>query len=224
MNKYYIKYITPAYIYFLHNIKYYIYNHIKVNTISKFLSIDEGVIKDYYNEISHIKLNVPGMASALDSIYVVIRALKPNIIVETGVANGASSFYILLALKKNNKGHLFSVDFPNLDPTSMIPKNKEVGWLVPQILRERWTLILGKVEEKLTDLLDKLGAIDVFYHDSLHTYEHMMFEFKTAWRKLIKGGLLISDNIDLNNAFIDFCKEVKASWIDLANVGFCLKK
>jgi len=224
MNKYYIKYITPAYIYFLHNIKYYIYNYIKVNTISKFLSIDEGVIKDYYNEISHIKLNVPGMASALDSIYVVIRALKPNIIVETGVANGASSFYILLALKKNNKGHLFSVDFPNLDPTSMIPKNKEVGWLVPQILRERWTLILGKVEEKLTDLLDKLGAIDVFYHDSLHTYEHMMFEFKTAWRKLIKGGLLISDNIDLNNAFIDFCKEVKASWIDLANVGFCLKK
>jgi len=164
------------------------------------------------------------MASALDSIYVVIPALKPNIIVETGVANGASSFYILLALKKNNKGHLFSVDFPNLDPTSMIPKNKEVGWLVPQILRERWTLILGKVEEKLTDLLDKLGAIDVFYHDSLHTYEHMMFEFKTAWRKLIKGGLLISDNIDLNNAFIDFCKEVKASWIDLANVGFCLKK
>ena len=106
----------------------------------------------------------------------------------------------------------------------MIPKNKEVGWLVPQTLRERQTLILGKVEEKLPDLLDRLGAIDIFYHDSLHTYEHMMFEFKTAWRKLIKGGLLIADNIDLNNAFIDFCKEVKASWIDLVNVGFCLKK
>jgi hypothetical protein len=27
----------------------------------------------------------------------------------------------------------------------------------------------------------------------------------------------------LNNAFKDFCKEVKASWIDLANVGFALK-
>ena len=50
-----------------------------------------------------------------------------------------------------------------------------------------------------------------------------MFEFKTAWRKLIKGGLLIADNIDLNNAFIDFCKEVKAPWMNLANVGFCLK-
>jgi hypothetical protein len=35
--------------------------------------------------------------------------------------------------------------------------------------------------------------------------------------------LLISDNIDLNNAFKDFCKEVKGPWIDLANVVFVLK-
>jgi predicted O-methyltransferase YrrM len=57
----------------------------------------------------------------LDSIYVIIRVLKPNIIVETGVANGASSFYILLALKRNKKSHLFSIDFPNLDSTAMMP-------------------------------------------------------------------------------------------------------
>jgi predicted O-methyltransferase YrrM len=210
--------------YLLQNIKHFIYNHTKINIISKFLGIDEQIIKDYYKELPHIKINVPGMAAALDSIYVIIRALKPNIIVETGVANGASSFYILLALKRNNKGHLFSIDFPNLDPTAMIPQNKEVGWLVPKILRDRWTLILGKVEEKLPKLLEERDNIDIFYHDSLHTYEHMMFEYKLAWEKLNKGGLLISDNIDLNNAFKDFCKEVKASWIDLANVGFALKK
>jgi len=28
-----------------------------------------------------------------------------------------------------------------------------------------------------------------------------MIEYKLAWEKLNKGGLLISDNIDLNNAF-----------------------
>ena len=110
-----------------------------------------------------------------------------------------------------------------MDPTSIIPQNKEVGWLVQQILRYRYTLILRTVEEKLPKLLEELGNIDIFYHDSLHTYEHMMFEYKLAWEKLNKGGLLISDNIDLNNAFIDFCKEVKASWIDLANVVFVLK-
>jgi predicted O-methyltransferase YrrM len=88
--------------YLLQKIKYSIYNHTKVNIISKFLGIDERIIKDYYKEISHIKVNVPGMAAALDSIYVIIRVLKPNIIVETGVANGASSFYILLALKRSS--------------------------------------------------------------------------------------------------------------------------
>jgi hypothetical protein len=67
------------------------------------------------------------MAAALNSIYVVIRALKPNTIVETEAANDASSFYIMLALKRNKKGHLFSIDFPNLDSTAMIPQNKEVG-------------------------------------------------------------------------------------------------
>jgi predicted O-methyltransferase YrrM len=67
------------------------------------------------------------MAATLDSIYVIICDLKPNIRVETGVANGASLFYLLLALKRNKKGHLFSIDFPNLDPTAMIPQNKEVG-------------------------------------------------------------------------------------------------
>jgi hypothetical protein len=57
-----------------------------------------------------------------------------------------------------------------------------VGWIVPKSLRERWTLILGKVEDKLPSLLDEFEAIDVFYHDSLHTYEHMMFEYNLLGR------------------------------------------
>jgi hypothetical protein len=63
MNKYYIRYLTPVYMYLIQNIKYSIYNHTKVNIISKFLGIDERIIKDYYKEISHVKINVPGMAA-----------------------------------------------------------------------------------------------------------------------------------------------------------------
>jgi hypothetical protein len=40
--KYYMRYLTPAYIYLIQNIKYIIiYNHTKVNIVSKFLGIDE---------------------------------------------------------------------------------------------------------------------------------------------------------------------------------------
>jgi hypothetical protein len=47
------------------------------------------------------------MVATLDSIYVFIRALKPNTTAETEVANIASSFYLLLALKRNKKRSSF---------------------------------------------------------------------------------------------------------------------
>ena len=44
--------------------------------------------------------------------YYLIRKLKPEIIVETGVWHGISTAYILLALKANSSGKLFSIDLP----------------------------------------------------------------------------------------------------------------
>jgi hypothetical protein len=40
--------------------------------------------------------------------YAVVRAFQPRIVVETGVANGVSSAYILLALQANGRGALSS--------------------------------------------------------------------------------------------------------------------
>jgi hypothetical protein len=90
--KYYIRYLTPVYIYLLQNIEYFIYSHTKVNIISKFLSIDEQIIKDYYKEISHIKVNVPGMASALDSIYVIKDA---RLFIDVGAHVGYYTLFVL---------------------------------------------------------------------------------------------------------------------------------
>ena len=44
-------------------------------------------------------------------LFFLTRFLKPNIVLETGVANGYSSKAILYAIKKNKKGSLFSSDF-----------------------------------------------------------------------------------------------------------------
>lgn len=42
--------------------------------------------------------------------YIAVRAFQPEIIVETGVANGVSSAYLLLALQKNTGGRLFPIE------------------------------------------------------------------------------------------------------------------
>lgn len=134
-------------------------------------------------------------------IYVLCRIWQPNIIVETGVASGVSSAIILQALEDNGKGRLYSID---------IGKRwfgQEIGWIVPDKLRHRWTLKIGPSQELLAPLLNELKEIDIFYHDSLHTYDNMMFEYKAAWNHIKNNGMLLSHDID--KAFWEFGKQMK---------------
>lgn len=120
--------------------------------------------------------------------------LRPNIVVETGVAHGITSALILQALENNGKGHLYSIDLPPLHELN-------VGQAVPVALRHRWTYLRGSSRQLLPRLERKLSSIDIFIHDSLHTYWTMRFEFSWALKHLRSGGLLLSDDIELNAAF-----------------------
>ncbi|MES4787406.1 MAG: class I SAM-dependent methyltransferase [Nitrospiraceae bacterium] len=164
-----------------------------------------------------------------------MRILKPAIVVETGVAAGISSAYILKALEDNDKGELFSIDFPNyeqkyfpklgLKPVSIIPEGEEPGFVIPSELRHRWHLLFGKSQEILPRLLREIGFIDCFLHDSEHTYENMMFEYREAWRHLRDSGLLLSDNVFMNSAFNDFCKLVRRKTLYVYFAGWgCIVK
>jgi predicted O-methyltransferase YrrM len=153
--------------------------------------------------------------------YATVRAFKPACVVETGVANGVSSAYLLLAMERNQKGSLHSIDVGN---RSFLPPGKKTGWIVPDWLRERWTLCLGDARELLPQVLAALGFVDVFIHDSLHTYEHMKFEYEQAYPHLRTGGILISDDALWNPAFSEFARTVAApSARVIRGVGFLLK-
>jgi predicted O-methyltransferase YrrM len=153
--------------------------------------------------------------------YAAIRALRPELVVETGVANGASSSYLLLALRRNGKGMLHSIE---VGDSSYLPPGCSPGWIVPDELRGRWTLHLGDARDLLPELLRQLRGLDVFVHDSLHTDEHMRFEFEQAYSHLRDGGLLIADDALWNSAFPDFARQVRAPMAQvLHGVGFLRK-
>jgi predicted O-methyltransferase YrrM len=154
-------------------------------------------------------------------LYLICQEYRPEIVVETGVAAGASSAFILASLEKNDSGMLYSVDLPNkryFNPTSGtihnddLPENAETGFAIPSRLKTRWNLTLGDTRQALSALLKKLGQIDVFFHDSEHTYDAMMFEYETVWPYIRKGGLLISDDATWNEAFADFAKRRNISY------------
>jgi hypothetical protein len=165
--------------------------------------------------------------------YVMTRLLKPDIVVETGVNEGVSSAFILNAMEHNQHGKLYSIDLPNIDielapggrrQIDGVPEDKETGYMVPDNLRSRWELLLGDAKDLLPVLLPKLPGIDIFIHDSLHSYDHMLFEYRTAWPYLSPNGILLSDDIDYNDAFPHFTSEIQGIPITFNDKVGALKK
>ncbi len=186
--------------------------------LSQILGISEDIAHGYleeYNSLSelHEHIEEECVRGGYDlrslfcpELYVIARHAKPKTIVETGVFAGISTSYILAALEANRSGNLYSIDLPGADPTANLPKGKAPGWMIPESLKKGWTLLVGSSGTLLENLLRELVDIDVFFHDSEHSYDNMIHEFSTSWPHLGVGKLLIADNILANDAFIDFSK------------------
>jgi len=132
-------------------------------------------------------------------LYALCKIIKPEKVVETGVAYGLASSYILQALDENKKGTLYSIDFP----FSPWQTKKMIGSMTPDNLRSRRKFVYGPSSAVLKKLLNSIGPIDIFVHDSLHTYKNMNREFNTVWPFIKNSGFLISDDALHNNAFYE---------------------
>lgn len=178
----------------------------------------EAFEESLWNQLHTRASRWPPMSRAeCNYLYMICRMLKPRNIVETGVQHGLSSTYFLKALERNGSGTLHSVDLPSKHYTSRIgtivdkiPPDVETGWLVPDQLRKNWNLRLGDSRYVLPKLLAELEEIDLFLHDSEHTEEMMRFEYSLAWKHLRKGGVLMSDDIDLSEVSKEFFPADKA--------------
>ncbi len=151
------------------------------------------------------------------SLYVLVRVVRPHVVVETGGTPGKSSAFTLRALERNGTGELYTIDLPPVQSDASIialgqshhvlPRGVAANWGVPDGLRDRHHLVLGPAQEHLPALLHRLQQIDIFIHDSDHSYDHMLWEFRTAFPHIRAGGYLWSDDIRANTAWQDFCGE-----------------
>ena len=149
-------------------------------------------------------------------LFAATRALRPEVVIETGVAAGVSSCFLIAALIENGSGTLYSVDLPTNgnsqlgcpDAARYDWPQKGVGWAIPKEMRtrigDRHILILDDVRNALPRILSRVPHVDLFFHDDLHLPEHMLWEYEAVWPRLRQGGILASH--DVNMGWIQFCR------------------
>ena len=140
--------------------------------------------------------------------YAAVRALRPAVVIETGVGYGVTSAVMLQAMAQNDSGVLHSIDLPPFGENAAAL----VGSAIPERLRERWHLHEGTSRRLLRPLLRELGTIGLFLHDSRHTYRTMREELASATPYLTYPGVVLVDDAERNSAFAEWCEHVSPTF------------
>ncbi|MET1413072.1 class I SAM-dependent methyltransferase [Roseibium sp. HPY-6] len=126
--------------------------------------------------------------------YALTRALKPKLIVETGVHNGLGALVFTAALKRNasenHQGRYIGLE--------LMP---HFGWLLSGPYAEFGEIRYGKSLDLVAGVE---GPIDMFLHDSDHSHEHEKSEFRAVEHKLSKDCVVMSDNTYTSPALFNF--------------------
>jgi predicted O-methyltransferase YrrM len=143
-----------------------------------------------------------GGEGATDLIYSIAKATDARSILETGVAYGWSSLAFLLAIKGRPSAKLVSNDMPYVK----MGNEDWVGCAVPLEYRLHWDL------QRLPDIkgiplaIAKFpSGIDIIHYDSDKSHLGRTWSTPILWKALKPGGLFISDDINDNLAFKEFC-------------------
>lgn len=146
---------------------------------AELLALKDGVIR--LDKVS-IRLKV---------LSLVLIAFRPNDFLETGTQHGISAYFAgEISNRLNFDTNVNSFD---VHSSEIILKSEAVKYhTLQRPIRKNFRLSTNNFRDV------------VFFHDSDHSRENMLFEFNWAWHSL-NCSALISDDVSGNDAFIDFC-------------------
>lgn len=175
------------------------------------------------SDFKRVSNEIPGFGRRI-GWYIFVRALKPKIVVETGVDKGLGSCLLTSALMRNKSegfpGYYYGTD-----------NDPDAGFLFSKPYSNYGKILYGDSVKSL-DRLNK--KIDIFINDSNHTYEYEEREYQTIKDKLRKNSIVIGDNAHAglallrfaektNRRFLFFSEEPKNHWYPGAGIGLAFK-
>jgi len=234
----------------------HICNLLSLELIAEYYSVEASLLKQYYTELydDTVFINAlnrkiedcqpfysEGLFSRKDidtvdwfgnqriSLYVLIRLLKPELCVETGVFYGGTTAFILNAISKNKTGRLISIDLPgnneeqmnyarhsNVGCSEIIPDGLRTGFIVPDYLKDSWELKLDDSREVIPQLVEPVGF---FSHDSEHSHDFILSELNLVKAKLSQNATIFADDVNWSNGFLEFCVKEKLYPLFLTDNG-----
>ena len=123
--------------------------------------------------------------------YAIVRSLQPDHVVETGTHLGLGSCVIAAALLRNGHGRLTTID---IDP--------EAGY----VIGEPWASVIDRRGGSSIEVLGALSGVDLFLHDSLHTYDYETQELTAVEPHLRADAMVLSDNAHDSSALSDWAE------------------
>jgi cephalosporin hydroxylase len=136
-------------------------------------------------------------------IAAIISKYKFDVIIEAGTQHGASALFTKKFLNQKNKDcKIFSIDVSKYQaPLEVDSINRII--LDPPVRKN--------FKEQTQALITSEKSV-LYFHDSDHSYENMVFEFDWAWNHL-KSKVIIADEVENNSAFYEFVNNEKTFFI-----------
>lgn len=135
--------------------------------------------------------------TSLSRLLVIISLLETHEVdtfIETGTQHGISASAVAgYQLARQKFFPVYSID---VQPSFLVRRESNVNYIV----------LSKPVRKNFKKITLELGNSQIlFFHDSDHSFENMMFEFDWAWN-VLKVEILIAVDIDMNSAFSKFCR------------------
>ncbi len=135
--------------------------------------------------------------------YALVRALKPKVIIETGVDKGLGSVLLCSGLLKNREegfeGEYYGTDI-----------NPKAGYLLTEKYQQVGKILYGDSIKSLAKFEKK---IDLFINDSDHSSEYEYQEYVTIQHILSDDAVILGDNAHITDKLAVFSKEKNRAFL-----------
>jgi hypothetical protein len=135
--------------------------------------------------------------------YAITRAMRPTVVVETGVDKGLGSCVLTAAIARNNAegwgGHYYGTDI-----------NPKAGFLLTGKYKSFGEILYG---DSLMSLRQLDKAIDLFINDSDHSGDYEKAEYETIAPKLSANAIVLGDNSHCTDELLAFALATRRQFV-----------